>query len=330
MSNTLNILSAKGHISIQDLGRFSAQHLGFSASGAADEYAFLSANKYLSNHANTPLLEIVFGQITFSVSVVCQIILTGANCQPLINNKPVLHWQVLSLNPNDIVTLQAPQKGIYTYIGITGGINAPIHLHSASSLPVALQKSVLLKNSIGSYKQAVKNKNTYLLTNEQPSIGQEKLTKIEQQQALSYYFSQQNNLTNTPYSVRFIPHRLWHQQTKKLQQSIAEQVFTVDNISNKMGYRLKSQCPITLSCSSTLSKPVALGAIQVPNDGHPIVLMKDRQTMGGYPTIGNVIQVDIPRLAQLNAHQKIHLTPITLEQAQVQLLAFHKKLNNKN
>ena len=67
MSNVLTILNAKGHISTQDLGRFTAQHIGFSASGAADEYAFLSANKWLNNKATTPLLEITFGQVTFSV-----------------------------------------------------------------------------------------------------------------------------------------------------------------------------------------------------------------------------------------------------------------------
>ncbi len=328
MNNILTIQSAKGHISIQDLGRFSAQHLGFSASGAADEYAFLSANQAIGNTANTPLLEIVFGQVTFSVSVSCQMILTGANCQPMVNNIPVSHWQVLNISPNDIITLQAPQQGMYTYVGITDGINAPTFIQSASSLPSVLQNDFNLTKQTDEHLQ--QSQHTYLLANKLSNIQQEQLTILARQKAVNYYFSKQSIVSNNAFILRFIPHYLWYEQTTKSQNAITQQTFTIDNMSNKMGYRLKSQHTVSLLHESTLSKPVALGAIQVPSDGQPIILMKDRQTMGGYPTIGNIIQVDIPRLAQLNAYQKIQLLPVTLAQAQTQLLALHKRLHNKN
>ncbi|MGM9256392.1 biotin-dependent carboxyltransferase family protein, partial [Campylobacter jejuni] len=55
-----------------------------------------------------------------------------------------------------------------------------------------------------------------------------------------------------------------------------------------------------ISCSSRalLSEGISLGAVQIPPDGQPIVLLNDRQTLGGYPKIGTVLSLDCWRLAQ--------------------------------
>lgn len=322
MNNGLTIIRAKGHISVQDMGRFTAQHLGFSASGVADEYAFLSANKHLQNKANTPVLEVMLGQITFTVNCTCQIMLTGANCQPHVNEKPVLHWQVLSLNANDIIELKAPKSGVYTYIAVAGGIDVPTYLNSSSALPIALQAD--FKDNKTEAKHAIKSRQKYFTLKDVSPI-KTVLTRDERNQAQRFYFS--NSLISTSNTLRFIPHQLWYKQPQSVQKAFTQQTFVLSSNSNKMGYRLTNDTPIDLVHNNKLSKPVALGAIQIPSDGQPIVLMKDRQTMGGYPTIGNVIQVDIPRLAQLTANQKVQFKPIKIEQAQVQWLAFNQKLN---
>ena len=66
-----------------------------------------------------------------------------------------------------------------------------------------------------------------------------------------------------------------------------------------MGLRLAGNEPIALSTLQPLSEPVAIGTIQLPADGQPIVLLADAQTIGGYPRIGHVISADLPRLAQV-------------------------------
>jgi len=48
-----------------------------------------------------------------------------------------------------------------------------------------------------------------------------------------------------------------------------------------------------------LSEAVTFGTIQIPPSGKPIVLMADRQTVGGYPKIAEVATVDLHLLAQL-------------------------------
>lgn len=65
-----------------------------------------------------------------------------------------------------------------------------------------------------------------------------------------------------------------------------------------------------------VSEGVGFGSVQVPPDGKPIVLMADRQTIGGYPKIGHVIAVDLPRLAQAQTGVLVKFEEIAVEDAQ--------------
>jgi allophanate hydrolase subunit 2 len=64
-----------------------------------------------------------------------------------------------------------------------------------------------------------------------------------------------------------------------------------------------------------LSEGICHGAVQIPADGQPIVLMNDRQTIGGYPKIGSVISIDTARLAQLSPGARVRFEAVSIEQA---------------
>ncbi|MEF1229198.1 allophanate hydrolase, partial [Vibrio fortis] len=80
--------------------------------------------------------------------------------------------------------------------------------------------------------------------------------------------------------------------------------FTVSQNSNRMGYRLSGE-PVESPAITMLSEGIALGAIQIPKDGQPIILLNDRQTIGGYPKLGCVARIDLPRLAQAKPGQHV-------------------------
>ena len=333
MSNILDIITQKGQLSVQDLGRFTAQHLGFSASGVADEYAFLSGNKILHNHQNAAALEITFGQITFKVNCLCHIVITGADCEVTVNQRPAKHWHLLTLNSDDIIKLQAPKSGLYTYICVAGGIDTRKFLLSASELPKQLMQHFDKKIQINKGRYKLSNTPTVRKIEANNNHGSSLSLELSTGSPIGlntppqrYYFDQ---TSTTPHIVRYIPHQFWHQLTEQTQHNIQEQVYHIQAKSNKMGYRLKSAFSIPCHKGHLLSTPVTLGTIQVPNDGQPIILMKDRQTIGGYPTLGCIIQVDLPRLAQLAAHQRIKLQPTTIEHAQAQLSAFYQRFKNE-
>ncbi|MGL5009057.1 MAG: biotin-dependent carboxyltransferase family protein, partial [Paracoccaceae bacterium] len=91
--------------------------------------------------------------------------------------------------------------------------------------------------------------------------------------------------------------------------------FTVSPKSDRMAYRLIGPPLPASNGHDIVSDGIPLGAIQVPGDGQPFVLMADRQPTGGYPKIGCIIRADLPRLAQLRRGEPFRLSPVTVDAA---------------
>ena len=91
--------------------------------------------------------------------------------------------------------------------------------------------------------------------------------------------------------------------------------FEVSDRSNRTGYRLSGPTLVVAPAGDRLSEPLAPGALQLPPDGQPILLMADRQTIGGYPRLGHLIGADRPRAAQLWPGDAIRFLPVTLAEA---------------
>ena len=92
--------------------------------------------------------------------------------------------------------------------------------------------------------------------------------------------------------------------------------FTITPNSNRMGYRLQGAKLEPRERIELISEAVSFGAVQVPPDGQPIVLMADCQTTGGYSKIAHVARVDLPVLAQMMPGQTIYFEMISLDEAQ--------------
>jgi allophanate hydrolase subunit 2 len=86
--------------------------------------------------------------------------------------------------------------------------------------------------------------------------------------------------------------------------------YTVSERCDRMGYRLEGPA-ITCDIEGILSEGICFGAIQIPADGQPIVLLNDRQTIGGYPKIGSALSLDAAQLAQLTPGGSVHFAPIS-------------------
>jgi allophanate hydrolase subunit 2 len=94
--------------------------------------------------------------------------------------------------------------------------------------------------------------------------------------------------------------------------------YAVSTSSDRMGLRLSGPTLLHSGASGIISNGVALGAVQVPPNGQPIVLTADRQTVGGYPVIASVIRADIPLLAQcLPGESQVRFQAVSVEEAQL-------------
>jgi antagonist of KipI len=82
-----------------------------------------------------------------------------------------------------------------------------------------------------------------------------------------------------------------------------------------MGYRLEGPRIEHVRGADIISESIARGAIQVPGDGMPIIMLWDAQVSGGYTKIANVISADLARLAQVMPGESLHFQAVTLEVA---------------
>jgi antagonist of KipI len=96
--------------------------------------------------------------------------------------------------------------------------------------------------------------------------------------------------------------------------------------SNRMGYRLEGPPLARVSQDEPISEPLAMGAIQVPSAGEPILLMADRQTAGGYPKIGYVITADLCLAGQLAPGEFIEFDRCSEREAVSALIAREREL----
>ena len=91
--------------------------------------------------------------------------------------------------------------------------------------------------------------------------------------------------------------------------------YEITNEFNRMGCKLKGEA-IRCDIDGIVSEGISFGAIQIPSDGQPIILLKDRQTIGGYPKIGSVLGIDCFKLAQAKPKTQVLFKPISLQEAQ--------------
>lgn len=104
--------------------------------------------------------------------------------------------------------------------------------------------------------------------------------------------------------------------TTEARRRLTAEAYHVTARADRMGMRLSGPELALEQTREMTSQPVATGSIQVPPDGQPIVLMADRQTIGGYPQIGHVISVDLPKLAQVRSGAEVRFVEVSHAEAQ--------------
>ncbi len=108
---------------IQDMGRYSYSHIGVTNSGVMDEYAYLYANKMLSNPFNTNTIEISFSNVVFKAHASTQIVITGAICELFINDVPKTSWHTYNVNSGDIIKIGKIIEGSRVYLCVKDGFD---------------------------------------------------------------------------------------------------------------------------------------------------------------------------------------------------------------
>ena len=293
----------------QDSGRFGLHGIGLTTGGPMDSDAFRWANRLCGNVQSATVIEVTVGGLILESSIKTTIAVTGANIPLTINKKPAALWQSHGINPGDRIELGFAIAGSRGYLAVAGGFQIEPIFNSVSTVP---------REGLGGLTQDGRPLQAGQILPCQALEHHLDPVSVPKQRLPDYADNQAR--------LRVI---LGYQQdafSKVQKQLFFTSEYTVTESSDRMGYRLKG-ANIAPSIDGILSEGICLGAIQVPADGQPIILLNDRQTIGGYPKLGSVLSLDLGKLAQLMPGGKIQFEAISLEQAHNLLALDEQRFN---
>ncbi len=289
--NLLEILDPGLQSLIQDLGRPGFGDLGVSAAGAADASSAAQANRLVGNAANAAVIENLMGKIKLRAHGDQVLAVSGATASIHIDPVPGDDFHTerelpmdapFALLDGETLALTPAGNGLRSYLGVRGGIDVPQVLGSRSTDsmsgigPAPLSRGTLLP--VGPIHGA------HVVGNPEPS-------PLPVPDADGVY-----TLRITPG-----PRDDWFDAPGLAR--LTGQNWLVSSDSNRVGIRLalgEGAAPLERTRTGELaSEGVALGALQVPPSGLPVLFLADHPVTGGYPVIAGVIAEDLCAAAQL-------------------------------
>lgn len=294
----LRIIKGGMLTTVQDMGRIGYQSQGFNVGGVMDLRSFRIANLLLDNPENEAVLECTLLGPTIEFTSDMIIAITGGDFRPELNDDPVPMYTAIYVKKGDILNVGAARTGRSCYIAFSNYLQIPVVMGS---------RSTNLKCRLGGFKGRKLEDGDY--------IG----TRIKRRKYLPYFLSRTLPLHEFDQSVHTIRVIMGPQDdhfTRKGLEAFLQTEYTVTSNFDRMGMRLDGAFIDTRQGADIISDGIALGAIQVPVHGKPIILFADHQTAGGYAKIATVASVDLPRLVQSRMDDRIRFTAIRVEDAQ--------------
>ena len=285
---------------LQDPGRFGYEHLGVTNGGPMDRMAASWANRLLDNPANASLLEVTAGGLELEVRTNTMVAVTGGDLNLTLNGKPQVPWRSFWVTTGDKLRFGHPRLGFRAYVGVQGGFQVTEQLGSCATVK---------RDQLGGLHgdgEALED-GDFLPA---PMLAEE---GIDRQIPLRFMPDYSGPLT-----LHLIPGYQQDAFSNAAWQQLVEQSFVLDQRSDRMGARLQGE-GISSPDLGLFSEPLSYGAVQIPADGQPIVMLNDRQTLGGYPKVGNILPLDGFSLAQRQPGTEVRFKVIGLMTAQQQM-----------
>lgn len=265
---------------VQDLGRSGLAHLGVARGGGADPVSLRTANLLVGNPAGAAALEITLSGCTLRLLRDAVLAAVGADVPLRLDGRPVPVWQPVAAGAGGVLEVGAAAEGARTYLAVRGGLAVRLVMGSASTHLGAGFGGVE-----GRPLRAGDVLRAWPVT--APSLRRFSLVEPALRAALT-----------RAATLRVLPGPQARALGERALQILTEARFSVSARSDRTGVRLTGE-PVCTAGGTLLTEGVPAGAVQVPPDGQPIVMLADHPTTGGYPQLASVIAADLHRLGQL-------------------------------
>lgn len=296
----LEVLNPGWLSTVQDLGRTGHLAAGVPQSGALDPVALRVANRLVGNSDRAAGIEMTMTGTALLAAAPAVIAVTGADFGPRVNGAPLPMWTACPVKAGETVEFAGWRSGCRCYLAVSGGIDLPPVLGSRSADllaglgPPALKRGDRLPLGRGLPPEALAGRSL------PPLLRPAYPWDIEVCAVLG------------PQDDRF---------SSEAPITLSTGVYKVDQRSDRAGCRLEGPRLRHTGGgegrhgADIISDGTPLGAIQVPPDGQPIVLLQGHPTMGGYAKIGVVVSSDVGRLAQVAPGGRVRFRWVTRDEA---------------
>ncbi len=266
---------------VQDLGRRGHAHLGVSRSGAADRAALRLANRLVGNAEDAAAVECLLGGLAVTAGSLHWVAVTGAPTDVLVDGTPVGSHTSLPLRPGQTLAIEAPPRGLRSYLAVRGGLLVPATLGSRSTDllsglgPGPLQAGTEL--AVG----------TPLLP--LPDIDHAPVAP-----------------PRTTLQVLPGPRRDWF--TDDAWRALLTTAWQVSSDVDRVAVRLVGAELERCETAELPSEAMVRGALQVPPSGRPLIFGPDHPVTGGYPVIAVLSDRDADHAGQLRPGQTVRFS----------------------
>ena len=300
MSAALKVVRAGLFDTIQDLGRTGYMALGMPTAGAMDRVGLRLANALAGNPAGAACIEIgVMGPDLLVEADSVRVALVGPLSPSLIEAegaapKPLESDRTHVLKRGQILRTGMIDGASTAYVAVAGGLALPTFMGSLSTYARA---------GVGGFKGRKLSADDLLplALDHAPPADERKLGA-----AFDY--------GSGPIRVVWGPQEDYF--TEAGRRTFVEAEYRVSKEADRMGIRFEGPTIEHAKGADIISDGIGPGAIQVPGAGLPIVLLSDRQTVGGYPKIATVASVDLPRLGRALPGHAVCFAVISVEEAE--------------
>ncbi len=283
---------------IQDLGRYGFSQFGVPPSGALDTFSFRAGNLLVGNRGEEACLETALVGLKLMTLKEIVISITGGDLCPTLNGEPLAMWRTHLLVEGDVIRFKKVQAGCRAYLAVSGGFFVPRIMGSSSTY---------LSGKFGGLEGRKLKRGDILYSLD--------LTPPLNQLGLQFPIDW-ISFPEKEVSLRVIPGPQDHYFTEEGFQTFCSSPYHVTPACDRMGLRLEGpkieRRPDVEE--SIISEGLVAGAIQVPGDGQPIIILTELVT-GGYAKIATIISTDLPRVAQLKPGDQVRFIPVSIEEA---------------
>ncbi len=296
MTPALRILEPGFAATLQDCGRPGYQRFGVPVSGALDPVSLAAANILTGNSPCAAAIEILGAGLTLEVEAnSVTLALAGAAAGIALRGEKaqmrIAALRSFEARRGDIVRIAAPKGGAVSYLAVEGGFDIAPSLGS---------RSTYRRASLGGYHGRA------LAQGDRLPLRLASSARMAVCLDLDLRAPDVLRVMRGPNLEYFSPRSF---------ETLSGSAYFVSPASDRMGLRLQGPRLERVIGRELPSQGTTAGGLQVPADGQPILLLADRQTTGGYPSIATVIGADLAAAGRFSSGMSVRFTEVSREEA---------------